>query len=70
MHPSASYRLQNEYISKTIRNIKDELASKPSVDYERCKDCRERLEADPDNDRPPPCPQCGTFSFLVRMWLV
>ncbi|KAF9331137.1 hypothetical protein BG006_005974 [Podila minutissima] len=61
MHPSASYRLQNEYISKTIRNIKEELASKPSVDYERCKDCRERHEADPDNDRSPPCPQCDAL---------
>lgn len=70
MHPSASYRLQNEYISKVIRSIKEELASKPSVDYVRCKDCRELHEADPDNDRSSRCSQCGNFSLLTTMWLI
>ncbi|KAG0011054.1 hypothetical protein BGZ81_002411 [Podila clonocystis] len=65
MHPSASYRLQNEYISKVIRSIKEELANKPSVDYERCKDCQERHESDPDNDRSLPCPQCDALEQEV-----
>ncbi|KAF9385134.1 hypothetical protein CPC16_008097, partial [Podila verticillata] len=58
MHPSANYRVQNEYISKVIRSIKEELGRKPSVDYERCKDCQEHYETDSDNERSSPCPEC------------